>query len=96
MSENLEELALPAGLRLGRTTTEFTAETVPAGLLAAHRVADDVWGRLRVDAGTVVFVVEGSGARRIVNTGEYQVIAPGLLHHVEPSSDARFIVEFHR
>jgi tellurite resistance-related uncharacterized protein len=96
MSNDLAGLALPPGVALTRTTPEFTADTVPAGLLAAHRVADDVWGRLCVLAGSVVFVVEGSGERRELHADESQVIEPGVLHHVEPSDDALFAVEFHR
>ena len=96
MSGDLEALKLPAALSLVRTTREFTADTVPAGLLRSHQVADEVWGRLRVAAGTVVFVLEDSGERRTVAEGETQVIEPGVVHHVEPSADARFAVEFHR
>ena len=92
----LDTIELPPGLSLTRTTPEFTVENVPAGLLGAHRVADDVWGVLRVLAGTVVFVLEDSGARRLLTSDDAQVIAPGVLHHVEPSDDARFVVEFHR
>ncbi|MEZ5246281.1 MAG: DUF1971 domain-containing protein [Acidimicrobiales bacterium] len=87
---------LPPGLALVRTTPEFTIDTVPAGLLGAHRVADDVWGVLRVNRGTVVFVLEDTGVRRSLTTNDAQVIEPGVLHHVEPSADARFVVEFHR
>jgi tellurite resistance-related uncharacterized protein len=87
---------LPPGLELVRTTPEFTVDRVPAGLLGAHRVADGVWGVLRVLAGTVVFVLEDSGARRSLTTDDAQVIEPGVFHHVEPSADARFVVEFHR
>lgn len=98
--------ALPPGVRLTRTTPEFTADSVPAGLLAAHRVADDVWGLLRVLAGTVVFVLEedGDGAAGELETGEAvtveagetQLIEPGVLHHVELGDGARFVVEFYR
>ena len=91
----LAAVELPAGLTRTRTTPEFTAGTVPAGLLAAHRVADGVWGLLRVVAGEVVFVLEESGARRSVTRGAPQVIRPGVYHHVELSDDARFVVEFH-
>ncbi|NLD76767.1 MAG: DUF1971 domain-containing protein, partial [Acidimicrobiales bacterium] len=68
----------------------------PDGLLRAHKVAVGVWGRLRVLDGTVTFVAEESGERRTLGPGESQVIEPDLPHHVEPSDDARFEVEFHR
>lgn len=91
----LAAVELPAGLTPTRTTPEFNAGTVPTGLLAAHRVADGVWGLLRVVAGEVVFVLEESGVQRSMTTGTTQVIQPGVYHHVELSADARFVVEFH-
>jgi tellurite resistance-related uncharacterized protein len=96
MVDDPDVVELPPGLARVRTTPEFTIDTVPAGLLGAHRVADDVWGVLRVFAGTVVFVLEDSGVRRSLHADEAQVIEPGVLHHVEPSADARFVIEFHR
>ncbi|MCD9622290.1 DUF1971 domain-containing protein [Rhabdothermincola salaria] len=96
MSEPLAAMVLPAGLVLERTTPAFTATTVPAGLLRAHRVGPGVWGTLVVESGTVVFVMEATGARRPVGAGERQVIPPEAEHHVEPSADAVFSVEFHR
>jgi tellurite resistance-related uncharacterized protein len=89
--------AMPAGLELARTTPEFTATTVPAALLAAHRVGPEVWGRLRVRGGRVRFVFEAdpSGALELA-AGEHVDIPPGETHHVEPLHDARFVVEFYR
>lgn len=89
-------MALPDGVERLRTTPVFTAQSVPAGLLAAHRVATGVWGRLVVEAGFVTFVREDTGERRRLGPGEAQVIEPDLLHHVEPDDEARFVVEFHR
>ena len=79
-----------------RTTKVFTAASVPRGLLAAHQVADGVWGRLVVLEGVVEFVVEATGASRAVGAGERQVIEPGMPHHVVPDDAARFVVEFWR
>lgn len=90
------DLVLPDGLRHVRTTATFTVETVPEGLRRAHRLATGVWGRLRVEAGSVTYVLEASGRRRVLAAGDTQVIEPDVVHHVEPSDDARFCVEFHR
>lgn len=88
---------LPEGLVLQRTTDEFDGETVPAGLLRAHRIATDVWGRLRVTAGAVRFVWEDDADRPVdLRAGDALVIPPDTYHHVEPSDGARFLVEFHR
>lgn len=92
----LESIELPADVKQVRATPEFSAETVPDGLLSAHRVAQDVWGLLCVREGTVTFVVEDTGDSRALAAGDTQVIEPGVTHHVEPGTRARFVVEFYR
>ena len=92
----LASLSLPEGVVIVRTTPEFTIETVPPGLLGSHRVAPGVWGRLRVDAGSVTFVLEATGESRRLAAGEAQVIEPGVQHRILVGVDARFVIEFHR
>lgn len=92
----LAALLLPPDVEHVRTTPAFTCDTVPAGLLKAHRVAPGVWGRLRVLEGTVTFVLEASGERRTMTAGETQVIEPDVAHHVELGQGSSFVVEFHK
>ncbi len=88
---------LPEGLELVRTTDVFDNDSVPAGLLRAHRVAEGVWGRLVVHTGSVTFVFEDAPDDPItVEAGRSQVIPPGRRHHVELPDPATFAVEFHR
>lgn len=88
---------IPADFELARTTETFDHDSVPAGLLRAHRVANDVWGRLVVQAGSVTFVFEDDSANpHLLGSGESVVIPPARLHHVEPSTSAKFAVEFYR
>jgi tellurite resistance-related uncharacterized protein len=92
----LGSLTLPDAVRLERTTPTFTADTVPAGLQRAHRLAPGRWGRLRVEEGTVTFVLEGTGASRRLTAGETQVIEPEVAHHVEVEPGSSFAVEIYR
>ena len=92
----LDALTLPDGLAHVRTTETFTASTTPHGLRRAHRLTPGVWGRLRVEGGTVLFVVEETGESRRLGIGDTQVIEPEVAHHVEPGEGASFTVEFHR
>lgn len=91
-------LRLPDGLRRSRITPEFGEHSVPAGLLAEHRVADGVWGRLVVSSGSLHFVFEDSEPiePRTVGAGEVQVIPPARPHHLELVGPVTFHVEFHR
>lgn len=88
---------LPDGLELTRTTKVFDNATVPAGLLRAHRVADDVWGNLVVHTGTVTFVFDDDPDHPVtVRAGDAVAIPPARQHHVQLDEPATFAVEFHR
>lgn len=91
------ELRLPDGLTLQRTTPTFDEQSTPAGLRAAHSVADSVWGRVMVTSGSLGFVFEDTPDEvRRVGAGEHQVIPPARLHHVVIDGPVQFAVEFHR
>ena len=92
----LESMSLPSHLEHVRTTPVFTIETVPAGLLHAHHLATQVWGRLRVISGSVTFLLEETGESRHLAEGDEQVIEPAVAHHVELGPDASFDIEFFR
>ena len=89
--------SMPPDLQLVGTTPEFTAASVPAGMRSAHQVANNVWGRLCVRRGTVMFTFEDDPDAPIVVAADGHVdIPPARPHHVEPADDAVFVVEFHR
>lgn len=88
---------LPPGVERQRTTPEFDAATVPAGLLRAHRVAPEVWGEVEVLAGSLTFVWEDRPSSPVsLSAGDTLVIPPDEPHHVELGPEARFHVSFHR
>jgi tellurite resistance-related uncharacterized protein len=88
---------LPSGLHHVRTTPWFDRDTVPAGLLAAHQVAEGVWGRLIVDTGSLAFTFEDEPDRtHRVEAGGDLVIPPATPHHVTVDGPVRFAVEFYR
>ena len=92
MVESAGARQLPAGVVAVRRTPVFSADTVPPALLANHRTS--VWARLEVEAGTVRFLEPASSSDLMVTTDTTVVIAPGVAHRVEPSTDARFAVRF--
>jgi tellurite resistance-related uncharacterized protein len=87
---------LPAGLHLVRTTAELDETSVPPGLLATHRVATGVWGRIVVRSGSLHLVFEDEASVTPLAAGDRAVLAPGRPHHVELVGPVRFVVEFHR
>lgn len=93
----MERPVLPEGCEYVRTTAVWDATTVPAGLLRAHHVAQGVWGRLVVHAGTVRFVFEDAPDDPIVLSDDEALPIPPLRkHHVELDGEARISVEFYR
>ena len=96
MVPRMVEPRLPEGLVEARRTPLFDSSTLPASLATSHRTT--VWAELRVQTGTVRYVdLEGDSPRdERLAAGEAAVIGPGIEHHVEPSTDARFYVQFFR
>ena len=90
------ENEIPAGYVLARTTPVFDQDSVPAGLLKAHRVATGVWGLAVVETGTLDFTFEDEGSTSTHGPGESVVIPPDRLHHVAPVGEVTFRVEFYR
>ena len=88
---------IPTGLAHVRSTQIFDEHSVPRGLLAAHRIAPGVWGRLVVNTGCVRFQFEDEGSEpRAISAGESVVIPPERPHRVLLDRPATFSVEFYR
>ena len=86
---------LPAGLHTARTAGPFDADTVPAGLRAAHRVAEGTWGLLRVLDGTVGITLDTQPATvRRLAAGDEQAIPPLVPHHLEVDAPVALVVDF--
>lgn len=80
-----------------RTTAVFDETTVPVGLLRAHQVASQVWGRLVVQEGETGFVFEDRpDVVHRVGAGGSVVIPPERPHRVHLVGPVRFVVEFYR
>lgn len=73
----------------------FDADTLPAGLRRDHRVADGVWGVVRVLEGSVVVQLATDppiGAD--VGAGERQPLPPGVPHHLSVNGPFLLAVDF--
>jgi len=92
----MDEPVLPAGLVEARHTPLFDFRSLPDALAESHRTT--VWAEVFVQAGTVRYVdLEGLSPRDVrLETGDSAVIVPGVEHYVEPSTDAKFFVQFYR
>lgn len=79
-----------------KRTPEFTETSVPAGLLRRHSTKPEVWARLHVLAGTLIFRDLETGTETRLLPGIHPLIHPEQAHEVEPVGPVRFFVEFCR
>jgi hemoglobin len=84
------------GLVEGRHTPLFEVTTLPDRLAGVHRTT--VWASLHVQEGSVRYVDLAGADRRDVrlDAGDSVVIAAGVDHQIEPSTDATFFLQFYR
>ena len=87
---------LPDGLVRAGGTAEFTQDTIPAGLRAAHALAAGRWGLLHVLAGALVFVDEATGAEEQLSARDTRAIMPEVRHHVRVSGPVVCRIDFYR
>lgn len=92
----MDQQMLPGHLVEARRTPLFDSESLPEPLARSHRTT--VWAELRVQEGGVRYVdLEGVSPRDVrVGPGQVAVSVPGVEHHVEPSTDAAFYIQFFR
>lgn len=90
-----ERAAMPERLRFVRSSPEWTEQTVPQGLLRAHRLAHGTWGRLVVQAGTLRFIMFSEPRiERVLQPGSSQAIPPTAEHEVQLLGPVRFTIDF--
>lgn len=88
--------ALPADVSAYKQTGSFEETTVPKGLLTQHATKPGVWGRIVVEEGRLLYVIE-EGAHAgawVLRPGVHGIVAPAVRHHVEPRGPVRFHVVF--
>ena len=91
-----DALEFPDDLIAYKKTPEFTEETIPKGFQKDHSTKVGTWGLLHVLEGALIYTVNYPAITRYeINEGEKAVIAPCLLHSVEPKGKVRFYVEFY-
>lgn len=86
--------AWPDGVAPYRRSPEFTADTIPGGLLRAHSTRPGTWARLHVLEGSLGFRDLVDGRVTVLGVGIHALIHPQREHQVEKIGPVRFFVEF--
>lgn len=89
-------VSFPSDLEVSRRTKSFTAETMPEKLGSAHTTAEGVWGRVVVEAGTILFTDCRFPDAPFNVVGSWDLIEPQVEHFVTPNPDTVFHVELLR
>lgn len=91
-----DKLELPDHFVAYKRTSDFTEESVPAGLRKDHSTKAGVWGKIRVMEGKLRYRVPVLGVDMELSEGNIGIVVPEVLHNVEPLGAVRFHVEFYR
>ncbi len=86
---------IPPNARKYSESPVFTQDTIPDALRREHQTKKDVWGRIVVTSGALLYLTDDRPARPIT-AGETGAIAPQETHSVMPKGDVTFKVEFYR
>ncbi|HAJ76802.1 MAG: DUF1971 domain-containing protein [Gammaproteobacteria bacterium] len=88
---------IPASASSYMKTREFTEDTVPAGLLKAHKTKEGTWAKINVTEGLLHYrILEPEFEEVLLSSEKYGVVEPTILHDVEPKGKVRFHLEFFR
>ncbi len=88
---------LPENVVAYKRTPEFTAASVPEGLLHAHSTKAGVWGKIVILSGQLTYRILTPEIEEIsLSPGIHGVVEPTVKHEVIPQPGVRFYVEFYR
>lgn len=88
---------LPQHLIPYRQTPEFTALTMPDGLLQAHRTKAGVWSKIITLTGELTYRILDPDLEEIsLHPGVYGVVEPTVKHEVVPQPGVRFYIELYQ
>lgn len=86
--------ALPPELRAYRRTPVFSHESVPPGLLRDHTTKTGTWALIHVLNGRLRYQVPAWGTDVVLTPEQQGVVAPQVVHSVQPLGEVQFFVEF--
>lgn len=78
-----------------RVTAQFSERTIPAALLADHRLRPGTWGVLRVASGAVCYRADAAATGLVLDPDTPAVIPPDTPHHLELIGPVALVIEFY-
>jgi tellurite methyltransferase len=87
---------IPHTKRPYKRTALFTEDTVPEGLKKDHATKEDVWAKINVVQGRLLYEVTDHGVSYELDVDMVGVIEPTVRHRVTPLGTVKFFVEFYK
>lgn len=87
---------LPTTLKAYKITPIFDEKTIPSGLLKNHQTKKDVWGKIIILEGKLLYTIEPTGEELELSPSTFGVVEPEVLHKVCPIENVKFYVEFYQ
>jgi len=94
--EGLTMKSLPDNVVSYKRTPEFSETTIPEGLLKNHQTKANVWGKIVVLSGHLLYTIQDPFEEITLDINTYGVVEPTVLHQVKPIGSVLFYVEFYQ
>ncbi|GAB4025700.1 MAG: hypothetical protein Fur0010_28760 [Bdellovibrio sp.] len=86
---------IPAGLKPYKKTGIFDQDSIPNALLNDHSTKPDVWGKIIVVEGQLLYSIPKNNEEQILTPEKFGVVEPEVKHKVKPLGQVKFYVEFY-
>lgn len=96
-ASGMRPTAPPEAALVYKTVGPFRGAEIPKGLLSEHRLKEDVWGRVTVVEGQLLFVWDDAqGGTAALESPAQMIVPPTVPHHLEQIETAVITVDFLR
>ncbi len=92
---NSRPASLPEDVVAYRRTVEFDQDTMPAKMRNEHSTKPGVWALIHVLEGQLRYRVPSWSYDDILSPGAPGIVAPEVVHSVQPHGAVRMYVEFY-
>lgn len=87
---------IPENASAYNKTRHYTDQSVPGMMKNDHSVRAGVWGKIVVERGEVLYMIDGDDETYTLSKDNPGVIEPMVKHRIDPQPSSKFYIEFYR
>ena len=87
---------IPKTAKAYKKTDVFNEKTVPKALLVEHSTKSNVWGKIIVLEGELIYSIPSTNEQFELTVSNFGVVEPEVKHLVKPVGKVKFYVEFYK